>query len=132
MRRCHDLLRNFRMLLDETTTNDEPRQPGADGRVERSVDSAKQKEKQKAFLALVILVTGTLIIGILLILLVVLWGSRLRRQLRHSADSKTRTIGSDFWFLKPKAMLKDEVSPNDAAPHASDDPPNLLPPPEPK
>ena len=56
-------------------------------------------KKQEAYLGLAAL-AGIVIIGVALGALTILWGGRLRRQLRKS-DPDCATVDRSFWFLKP-------------------------------
>ncbi len=57
------------------------------------------EKKKKAFIGLVAL-AGIVIIGVALGALTIMWGGRLRRQLRKS-DPECATMDRSFWFLKP-------------------------------
>jgi len=83
------------------------------------------EKRQKAYIGLLAL-TGIVIIGLALLALVLLWGGRLRRQLRKS-DPEIVTLDRSFWFLKPpkpsitKSSLPELNRPFDALPPASAD-----------
>lgn len=57
------------------------------------------EKRQKAYIGLLAL-TGIVILGMALLALTLLWGGRLRRQLRKS-DPEIATLDRTFWFLKP-------------------------------
>lgn len=57
------------------------------------------EKRQKAYIGLLAL-TGIVIVGLALLALILLWGGRLRRQLRKS-DPEIETLDRSFWFLKP-------------------------------
>ena len=57
------------------------------------------EKKKKAYIGLAALV-GIVIVGVSLGALTILWGSRLRRQLRRS-DPECAAMDRSFWFLKP-------------------------------
>lgn len=57
------------------------------------------EKKKKAYIGLVAL-AGIVIVGVSLGALIILWGGRLRRQLRKS-DPECPAMDRSFWFLKP-------------------------------
>ena len=57
------------------------------------------EKKKKAYIGLAAL-AGIVIVGVSLGALTLLWGGRLRRQLRKS-DPDCATVDRSFWFLKP-------------------------------
>ena len=57
------------------------------------------EKKKKAYLGLAAL-AGIVIVGVSLGALTILWGGRLRRQLRKS-DPECAAMDRSFWFLKP-------------------------------
>ena len=84
------------------------------------------EKKKKAYIGLAAL-AGIVIAGLSLATLTILWGGRLRRQLRKS-DPEIATMDRSFWFLKPPkpsittSSLPELQRPLDAPP-TSDPPP---------
>lgn len=83
-------------------------------------------KKQKAYLGLAAL-AGIVIIGVALGALTILWGGRLRRQLRKS-DPECAATDRSFWFLKPpkpsvtRSSLPELNRPLDAPPSQASPP----------
>ena len=79
------------------------------------------EKKKKAYLGLAAL-AGIVIVGVALGALTILWGGRLRRQLRKS-DPEIAAMDRSFWFLKPPkpsitgSSLPELQRPLDAPPH---------------
>lgn len=81
----------------------------------------KNRPQVKAYIALAAL-AGILIVGVALVALILLWGARLRRQLRRPLP-ECEIPERNFWFLKPPkpkasdAMLSDtHIPPHDIPP----------------
>ena len=118
------------VCADEPTASHDTDSPTA---ATPSVDESPVKltpeqleKKKKAYIGLAAL-AGIVIVGVALGALTILWGGRLRRQLRKS-DPECPTMERSFWFLKPpkpritKSSLPELNRPLDV-------PPSHLPPP---
>lgn len=87
---------------------------------------AEKEKKQKLYIGLAAL-AGIVIVGVSLGALTLVWGSRLRRQLRKS-DPAIVAVDRSFWFLKPprpsitKSSLPELQRPlDDEPPHSPSD-----------
>lgn len=86
---------------------------------------AEKEKKQKLYIGLAAL-AGIVITGVSLGALTLVWGSRLRRQLRKS-DPAIVAVDRSFWFLKPprpsitKSSLPELQRPLDEPPHSPSD-----------
>jgi hypothetical protein len=81
---------------------------------ERQQAQQRQRQKQQQALMALAGILGIVIAGLSLIGLVMIWGRRLRRELRQSVAG--RVPRSDFWFLKPPKPPVRPVSPGDTDP----------------
>ena len=88
------------------------------------------EKKQKAYIGLAALV-GIVIVGVSLGALTILWGSRLRRQLRRS-DPECAAMDRSFWFLKPPKPSVTRSSLPELNRPIDDPPPHVPPPSEPQ
>lgn len=68
--------------------------------------SAAEKEKEKTVLIMMASLAAILAVGVFGIAVVMLWARRLRRIARELPAQ--RTIGNDFWFLKPPKPVVSE------------------------
>ena len=69
-------------------------------------DSRNQEKKRKAFAGLAAL-GGIAILGVGIIAATMMWATRLRRLARIDGPSQ-KTVGNDFWFLKPPKPIASE------------------------
>jgi hypothetical protein len=125
-------LQTARLRADEPVTAHDAVPPASDTRlVEEPIGKLTPQQlekKQKAYIGLAAL-AGIVIVGVALGALTLLWGGRLRRQLRKS-DPEFPTVDRSFWFLKPpKPSITKSSLPELKRPF--DVPPPQAPPPSP-
>lgn len=79
--------------VDPTATTSQPASsvPAADNR---------EADKQKRAMAGLLALCGILIGGLMFVVLVMVWGARLRRLARRELPAQT-TLQNELWFLKP-------------------------------
>ncbi len=83
------------------------------------------EKKKKAYIGLAAL-AGIVIAGLSLATLTILWGGRLRRQLRKS-DPEIAAMDRSFWFLKPSKPSITRSSLPELQRPLDDEPPQLPP-----
>lgn len=70
------------------------------------VADAREEEKQRRAMAGLLALCGILIGGLMFVVLVMVWGARLRRLARRELPAQ-KTLQNELWFLKPPKGEKD-------------------------
>ena len=60
----------------------------------------RETEKQRRAMAGLVVLCGILLGGLVFVVLVMVWGNRLRRMIRADLPAQ-KTLQKDLWFLKP-------------------------------
>ena len=84
---------------EPATTTTEPAAASPDAAHAPAADS-RDEEKQRKAMAGLLALCGILIGGLMFVVLVMIWGARLRRLARRELPAQ-KTLQNDLWFLKP-------------------------------
>ncbi len=90
-------------LLDDITV----RSPDAKGPIYTAEDDLRNLEKKRKAFAGLAALGGIAILGVGIIAATMMWATRLRRLARIEGPSQ-KTVGNDFWFLKPPKPIASE------------------------
>lgn len=90
-------------LIDEIAT----RSADAEDPIHTAEDDLRNREKKRKAFAGLAALGGIAILGVGIIAATMMWATRLRRLARIDGPSQ-KTVGNDFWFLKPPKPIASE------------------------